>query len=283
MPEELPRSLADRVPLNQGVRMPWLGLGVFQSEPGAATEQAVAWALAAGYRAVDTAAMYRNETDVGRAVRASGVPREEVFVTTKLWFTDQGYEPARKAGRESRDRLGIGYIDLYLIHWPRASSPQERLDSWRALEDLRQEGVCRAIGVSNYTIRHLEELRPHSKTVPAVNQVEFHPWVYDPELLEYERRHGIRPEAYSPLTRAHRLDDPIVAAIALHHRRSPAQVLIRWGLEHGVIEIPKSVHRERIEENAHVFDFALEPSEVAQLDALRGGPRVGQLDPATMP
>jgi diketogulonate reductase-like aldo/keto reductase len=283
MADDGPVSLASRVRLNQGVEMPWLGLGVFQNDPGPSTERAVAAALDAGYRAIDTAAMYRNEADVGRAVRASGVPRAEVFVTTKLWFTDHGYETALRAGRDSRDRLGLDYIDLYLIHWPRASSPQARLDSWRALEDLRQEGVCRAIGVSNYTIRHLEELRGASRTAPAVNQVELHPWVYDPELLAYAEAHGIRPEAYSPLTRGRRLDDPQVAAIALQHTRSPAQVLIRWGLQHGVLEIPKSVHPERIRENARVFDFALSADEMARLDALRGGPRVTQTDPATIP
>ena len=277
------RTLASRVRLNQGPEMPWVGLGVFQSDPGPTTERAVTWALEAGYRAIDTAAMYRNEADVGRAVRASGVPRAEVFVTTKLWFTDHGYENALRAGRDSQERLGLGPIDLYLIHWPRANSPQARLDSWRALEQLKEEGTCRAIGVSNYTIRHLEELRGHSSTTPAVNQVEYHPWVHDPELLAYVEGHGIRLEAYSPLTRGSRLDDPMVSAIGLHHGRSPAQVLIRWGLQHGIVEIPKSVHRERIVENAAVFDFVLSAQEMAELDALRGGPRVGQTNPATIP
>ena len=283
MTESLPTGLASRVRLNQGTEMPWLGLGVFQSEPGPSTEQAVRWALEAGYRHIDTAAMYRNEEDVGRAVRASGVARSEVFVTTKLWFSEHGYESALAAGRASLARLGLEYMDLYLIHWPRAPSPQARLDSWRALERLRDDGVCRALGVSNYTIRHLEELRQHSSTVPAVDQVEFHPWVYDPALLEHLHHHGIRAEAYSPLTRARRLDDPTVAEIAAAHARSPAQVLIRWGLQHGIVEIPKSVHRERILENARVFDFALSGAEMARLDGLRGGPRVTQMDPEDLP
>jgi methylglyoxal/glyoxal reductase len=283
VPDSEPTGLASRVRLNQGAEMPWLGLGVFQSDPGASTEQAVRWALADGYRLIDTAAMYQNEADVGRAVRESGVPRKEIFVTTKLWHTEHGYETALQAGRASLERLGLDYIDLYLIHWPRAPTPQVRLDSWRALEKLRDEGVCRAIGVSNYTIRHLEEIRANSSVVPAVDQVEMHPWIYDPELLAYLTDHGIRAEAYSPLTRSRRLDDPTVAAIASSHGRSPAQVLIRWGLQHGIVEIPKSVHQERIEENARVFDFALSHDEMGRLDLLRGGPRVTNWDPATIP
>jgi diketogulonate reductase-like aldo/keto reductase len=274
--------LSSRVRLNQGVEMPWLGLGVFQTEPGPVTEQAVRWALDAGYRLLDTATLYGNEADVGRAIRASGVPRDELFVTTKLWTTDHGYENALRAGRESLARLGLDRIDLYLIHWPRAPSPQARLDSWRALERLKEEGVCRAIGVSNYTVRHLEELREHSATVPAVDQVEFHPWVYDPELLQYLAEHRIQPEAYTPLTRGRRLDDPTVAATAHAHGRSVAQVLLRWGLQHGLVVIPKSIREERIRENARVFDFTLAPAEMARLDALRSGGRITQLDPATM-
>jgi diketogulonate reductase-like aldo/keto reductase len=283
MPDAPPESLGSRVALNQGPPIPWVGLGVFLSEPGPVTEQAVRWALDAGYRLIDTAAMYENEADVGRAVRASGLPREQVYVTTKLWIDDLGYESALRAGRASLERLGLDYIDLYLIHWPRAPSPQVRIDSWRALGELRDTGVCRAIGVSNFAIRHLEELRSASGIVPAVDQVEFHPWIYDPELLLYLAQHGIRPEAYSPLTRSRRLDDPTIAEVARTHGRSPAQVLIRWGLQHGIVEIPKSVHRERIEENARVFDFALGAGEMGRLDALRGGPRVTKWDPATIP
>ena len=275
-------SLASRIALNQGPEIPWLGLGVFQTEPGRTTRQSVTWALEDGYRLIDTAAMYGNESDVGEAVRASGLPREEVFVTTKLWHTDHGFEPALRAGRTSLERLGLGYIDLYLIHWPRAKSPEERLGSWKALEKLRAEGVCRAVGVSNYTIRHLEEVRTHSDLLPAVNQVEFHPFVYDAALVEYCAKHGIRLEAYSPLTRAKRLDDPTIAAIAQAHRRSPAQVLIRWGLQHGIVEIPKSVHRERIEENANVFDFSLSNAEMGRLDGLSVGEHISW-DPSQIP
>ncbi len=283
MPFPSGASIATRVRLNQGPEIPWLGLGVFQSEPGPVTRDAAAWALELGYRAIDTAAMYRNEADVGEAVRRSGLARDEVFVTTKLWHTDHGYESALKAGRASAERLGLGPIDLYLIHWPRANSSEERLDSWRALVQLQREGVCRAIGVSNYTVRHLEELRAHSDVVPAVDQVEFHPFVFDPELLRYCESHGIRLEAWSPLTRGRHMDDPAILTIAAAHHRTPAQVLIRWGLEHGILEIPKSVHRERIRENAQVFDFSLSAAEVEALDALRGGPRVGLWNPADIP
>ena len=283
MPFPRGASISTRVRLNQGPEIPWLGLGVFQSEPGAVTRDAVRYALETGYRSVDTAAMYRNEADVGEAVRTSSVPRDEVFVTTKLWHTDHGYEPALRAGRASAERLGLGPIDLYLIHWPRANTPQDRLDSWKALLRLREEGVCRAVGVSNYTVRHLEEIRTNFDVLPAVDQVEFHPFVFDPGLLDYCERHGIRLEAWSPLTRGRHLDDPTVQTVAATHHRTPAQVLIRWGLEHGVVEIPKSVHRERIRENSQVFDFSLSGKEVAALDGLRGGARVGMWNPADIP
>jgi len=283
MDDPRPRSLAARVRTNQGTDMPCFGLGVFQSPSGDATRQAVAWALEAGYRMIDTAAMYGNEADVGAAVRASGIPREEIFVTTKLWHTDHGYEPALAAAHRSYERLGLGPIDLYLIHWPRADPPQNRRESWRALERLRRDGVCRSIGVSNYAVRHLEEMTQYADVPPAVDQVEFHPFVYDPEFLAYCRTAAIQVEAYSPMTRGRRMDDPTVRAIAQAHGRTPAQVFLRWGIEHGLVEIPKSVRRERIVENAQVFDFSLSREEVAQLDGLRDGRRVTAWDPAEIP
>ncbi|HXW67671.1 MAG TPA: aldo/keto reductase [Thermoplasmata archaeon] len=263
--------------------MPVLGLGVFQTEPGPTTRHAVAWALAAGYRLIDTAALYGNEADVGAAVRESGIPREEIFVTTKLWHTEHGRDRARRAFAASRERLGLDYVDLYLIHWPRAETPEARLASWEALEEIHAEGLARAVGVSNYAIRHLEEIVHRSHLVPAVNQVEFHPFLYDPTVLRYAAEHGIRVQAYSPLTRNRRLDDPRIAAIAEEVGRTPAQVLVRWGLEHGVVEIPKSTHRERIEENARVFDFALSGAQRAALDALADRRRVTQWNPEEIP
>jgi len=276
-------GLDSRVRTNQDLDLPRLGLGVFQVPPGDVTRQAVRWALAAGYRLIDTAAMYGNEEDVGEAVRASGVPREEIVVTTKLWHTDHGFEAAQAAARRSQEKLGLGAIDLYLIHWPRAESPAERLGSWKALEKLRRDGVVRAVGVSNYAVRHLEELGAATDLAPSVNQVEFHPFVYDPDLLRYCERSRIVVEAYSPLTRGRRLADPRIAAVAAAHDKSPAQVLLRWGLQHGLVELPRSAREARIRENAAVFDFELGPEEMEQLDRLRDGGRVTAWDPATIP
>jgi len=275
-------TFSSRFRLNQGVEIPVLGLGVFQSPPGLPTRRAVTWALEAGYRLIDTAALYNNEADVGEAVRLAKLPREEVFVTTKLWHSDHGFENSQQAARRSLERLRLDVLDLYLIHWPRANSPEDRLASWRGLEKLQKEGLCRAIGVSNYTVRHLEELAAHSGVVPAVDQVEFHPFVFDPDLLAYCDRHGIRLEAWAPLTRGRRFDDPAVLAVAAAHRKTPAQVLIRWGLEHGIVEIPKSTHRERIVENSNVFDFHLSREELVRLDGLRDDRRVGW-NPAEIP
>jgi diketogulonate reductase-like aldo/keto reductase len=260
-----------------------LGLGVFQSRPGRETKQAVAWALELGYRHIDTAALYENESDVGAAIRGSGISREEVFVTTKLWHTDQGFESSQRAAHASLNRLGFSYIDLYLIHSPRAKTPEDRIASWRGLEKLQREGICRAIGVSNFAVRHLEELRARSDVVPAVNQVEFHPFVFDPNLLEYCQRRGIRLEAWAPLTRGTRFNDPTVQEISSKHGRTPAQVLLRWGIEHGLIEIPKSVHRDRIEENSKIFDFHLSAEDVARLDALRDAGSISGWNPAAAP
>jgi diketogulonate reductase-like aldo/keto reductase len=277
-----PELSIPRIRLNQGGEIPAIGLGVFKSEPGAVTRNAVHWALEAGYRHVDTAALYRNESDVGLALRESGLPRDELFVTTKLWHTEQGFEAAQRAAHASLERLGLDYVDLYLIHWPRADPPSLRLDSWKALEKLQREGLCRNIGVSNYARRHLEELLEHTSVVPAVDQVEFHPFVYDPDLLDFCREKGIRVEAWSPLTRSERLDHPEILRIARGHGRTPAQVLLRWGFQHGIVELPKSVHQERIRENARIFDFSLTDEEMHVLDGLRDGRRVGP-DPREIP
>jgi diketogulonate reductase-like aldo/keto reductase len=264
-------SLASRTRLDNGVEMPVLGLGVWLIPSGEETRGAVRDALECGYRLIDTARAYGNERDVGRALRESGLPREEVFVTTKLWNSDHGYEAAHRACRASLGDLGLDYIDLYLIHWP---VPGLRRETWKAMAALRDEGVCRAIGVSNYTIRHLDELRDESSAPPAVNQVEFHPFLYQRELLDYCRRRGIAVEAYSPLARGVRLSEPALVSVGRKYGKTPAQVLIRWALQHGTIPIPKSSRPERIRENAAVFDFSLASGDMETLDRLDEGLRV---------
>ncbi|HEV2231481.1 MAG TPA: aldo/keto reductase [Thermoplasmata archaeon] len=270
---DLRGGLGARVRLNSGLPMPVLGLGVWKIPPGAPTRDAVVAALSIGYRLIDTAAMYGNEREVAEGIRASGVPREEVFVTSKLWTDDHGRDAAARAFERSAQALGPAPIDLYLIHWPVAS---KNLETWRVLERRFAEGRCRSIGVSNFTGPDLEALRRDASVVPAVNQIEFHPFQFPRELLEHDRRLGIQTESYSPLGRGRRLADPTVAEIARRHGRSPAQVFLRWGLERGVIPIPKSVHPERMRENAEVFDFALDPQESAELDRLSGGDAVGR-------
>jgi len=245
-----------------GVRMPVLGLGVWQMAAGAETEQAVEWALEAGYRHVDTAAMYRNEQSVGAAVRRSGLPREDVFVTTKLLPMRASAE--RELDRSLR-RLGLDYVDLYLIHWPVPLAGDRR---WRELESLRERGLARAIGVSNYGRDRLEGLLRHASQPPAVNQVQFSPFQYRRRLLEYCLEHGIVFEAYSPLDRGKRLDDPTIAGIAGRIGRTPAQVMLRWAIQHAAVVIPKSSREDRIRSNAQVFDFELDEGDMQALDAL---------------
>ena len=268
-----------RLPLASGAAIPQVGLGVWQSAQGAPTRNAVLAALELGYRHVDTARVYRNEADVGAAVRASGVPREQVFVTTKLWNDDQGYDRALRALDGSLARLGLDYVDLYLIHWP---VPGRRRESWRALERAFADGKARAIGVSNYMVRHLREVLGEAKVTPHVNQIELTPFLQRREAVALCREHGIVVEAYSPLTRGQRLGDPRLVAIASALGRSPAQVLLRWGIQHGHVVLPKSIRRERIAENAALFDFTLDPTAMAALDALDEGLATGW-DPGDAP
>jgi diketogulonate reductase-like aldo/keto reductase len=242
---------------------------------------AVAWALEAGYRHVDTAAMYGNETGVGQAVRESGLARDEIFVTTKLWNRDHGYDRALRAFDASLERLDMERVDLYLVHWPVEGL---RLESWRALERILEEGRARAIGVSNYMVRHLEELLAHAHVPPAVNQIELHPfnWRSRRSVLELCREQEIVVEAYSPLTKAMNLDEPVVGEVARELERTPAQVLIRYALEKGTVALPKSGDRERIRENGRVFDFGLDEGQLARLDALDRGLAVSW-DPTDAP
>jgi len=265
-------SLLSTTTLNNGVEMPWFGLGVFQVPEGSEVIQSVKWAMEAGYRSVDTASLYANERGVGTAIRESGVPREEVFVTTKLWNSDQGYNSTLKALSGSLVRLGMDYVDLYLVHW---HVNGKSLDTWRAMEELNESGLARAVGVSNYTVQQLEELVEHGKIAPAVNQVEFHPRLLQPELLKFCGDHGIRVEAWCPIMRGAVKDIPEISEIATAHGKTEVQVVLRWDLQHGVVTIPKSVHRDRIFSNAEIFDFELSEAEVAAIDALDRNERIG--------
>ncbi len=255
--------------LNNGVEIPTLGLGVWQMREGAETENAVRWALDAGYRMIDTARLYGNERSVGRAVRASGIPREEIFVTTKLFPT--GFFNPEKAFETSFAKLDIGYIDLYLIHNPVSFLPGFRglrTRAWNVLEKLLASGRVCAIGISNYSIATIDEVLAAGTIVPAVNQVLFNPFAYKGALLNYCKSKNIVVQAYSPLTRAKRLSHPVIRKIADAHGKTPAQVLIHWALQHGTVVIPKSSNHGRIAANAQVYDFALTDGEMRELDGL---------------
>lgn len=272
--QPIPDHLAATVALDNGVEMPWVGLGTWQSAEGDEVEAAVLAALEAGYRHIDTAAIYRNETGVGRAIRDCGVPREEIFITTKVWNDAQREGPAavRQAFDDSLARLGIDELDLYLVHWP---VKDRWMDTWRVLEELYEEGRCRAIGVSNFLVHHLEELLAGCRIRPMVDQVEFHPWLVQPELLAFCQEHRIRHEAWSPLMQGRFTEIDALAEIAERQERTPAQVLLRWCLQKGSVTIPKSVRPERIRENASLFDFSLSEGEMATIDALDRGQRIG--------
>ncbi len=255
--------------LNNGVEVPALGLGTYKLV-GEAAYAPVRAALGCGYRHIDTASFYENEEAVGRAVRESGVPREEVFITSKVWNTEQGFEETLNAFDRTLQRLGMDHLDLYLVHWP---VPGKRLETYRALERLYEEGRVRAIGVSNFTVRHLEELYGACQVMPAVNQVEMSPFLYQKELLEHCRGRNVLVTAFSPLARGQALGDPVLAEVAARHRRSPAQVMIRWCLQKGMAVIPRSADPAHIKENADVFDFSLDEEDMARLDLLHTGLR----------
>ena len=264
--------------LNDGTSIPVVGLGVWQT-PAEDTERAVSAALHAGYRHIDTAAAYGNEAGVGRAVVGSGIPREEVYVTTKLWNSEQGYEKTLAAFDASMEQLGLDYLDLYLIHWP---TPAQNLfvDTFKAFAHLRDQGRIRAIGVSNFEPEHLKLLIDATGIVPAVNQIELHPRLPQAELRETHARYGIATEAWSPLGQGSLLADPIVTTIAERHGKTPAQVLIRWHIQLGNIVIPKSVNPDRIASNFNVFDFELSEADIASIATLDNGTRLGP-DPRT--
>ncbi len=266
-------GLKATVSLNNGVRMPWLGLGVFQMPSDAETAAAVRTAFQLGYRSVDTASLYRNERGVGQAVRDCGIPRDELFVTTKVWNDDMRGNRIEAAFEQSLTLLGLDYVDLYLLHWPVKG---KLVSSWRVLERLHRAGRIKAIGVSNAMIPHLDELLAAAEIVPAVNQIEFHPYLQSKPLAAYCRGHGIQLEAWSPLQQAGALlSDSVLAGIAQRHGKTVAQVVLRWDIQGGVITIPKSVHPERIAGNAEIFDFALTDEEMAAIGALDRNARNG--------
>ena len=251
--------------MNDNFQIPVIGLGTWKSEPGEATYQAVLDSIEAGYRHIDTARAYGNEESVGSAVRDSGVNRGDVFVTTKLRWEDEGFESTIEACEKSLNRLNCDYIDLYLIHWPLR---EKRNHSWKAFIELRERGLCKSIGVSNFTIEHLAEIEAKFGILPAVNQVEFHPYYYQKELRDYCNSKNIIIEAYSPLAHAKRLDEPKLGAISEELGKTPAQVLIRWSIQRGMVVLPKSVNKSRIIENFSVFDFNISDSVMAKLDEL---------------
>ncbi|MDQ2631378.1 MAG: aldo/keto reductase [Actinomycetota bacterium] len=272
---------ADEVPiltLHDGVEIPQLGFGTWQI-PAEETQEKVEEALAVGYRHIDTAAVYGNEEGVGAAVAATGVRREDVFVTTKLWNSGQGYDSALRAFDKSLERLGTGYVDLYLIHWPMPSRDLY-LDTWRAFERIKEEGGTRSIGVSNFRIDDLERLEGEAEVLPTVNQVELHPRLQQPELRAWHSDHNVATEAWSPLAQGDLLRDGTIETIAAHHHRSPAQIILSWHLQIGNVVIPKSSNPERIRENFEVFDFALSEDDMAALERLDAGERTGG-DPNT--
>jgi 2,5-diketo-D-gluconate reductase A len=266
------------LPLHDGVEIPQLGFGVFQIPPGD-TQEKVEEALAAGYRHVDTAAAYRNEAGVGAAIAASGSPREEIFVTTKLWNSEQGYDSTLRAFEASLERLGSDYVDLYLIHWPQPGRDLY-LETWRAFERIKEEGGARSIGVSNFRVEDLERLQREAEALPTVNQIELHPRLQQAELRAWHAEHGIATEAWSPLAKGELLEDETIQTVAAHHDKTPAQTILRWHLQLGNVVIPKSATPERIRENFEVFDFALSEDDMAAIARLDAGQRTGP-DPGT--
>ena len=263
--------------LNNGVEMPYFGLGVYQLKEGDEIQTAIHCALDAGYRHFDTAALYYNEAGVGKAINSHPIDRKEVFVTSKVWNSDQGYDNTLKAFDVSMDKLGFDYLDLYLIHWPVKGMYK---DTWKALETIYKAGRVKAIGVSNFLQNHLEDVLAIAEFVPSVNQMEFHPYLVQQKLIDFCQQHQIQYEAWSPLMQGKILDVSLLKSIGEKYQKNPVQVVLRWNLQKGVATIPKSSKPHRIIENADIFDFALTPAEVHQIDALDRAQRIGP-DPNT--
>ncbi|MFP7470765.1 aldo/keto reductase [Niallia taxi] len=270
------KHLQDTVALANGVKMPWLGLGVFQVEDGATVVESVRAAIKNGYRSIDTAAIYQNEAGVGQGIKEgielAGISREDLFITSKVWNDDLGYEKTLAAFEASLEKLGLDYLDLYLIHWPKAGKYKE---AWRALETLYKNKKVKAIGVSNFQVHHLEDLMKDAEIMPMINQVEFHPKLTQTEVRVFCQSHGIQVEAWSPLMQGQLLDHELLKSIGAKYNKSVAQVIIRWDLQNGIITIPKSIKEHRIIENADVFDFILTDKEMEQITELNENLRVG--------
>ncbi len=265
-------SLTAKVKLNNGVEMPWFGLGVWQVEDGDEAKNSVKAAIKAGYVGIDTAAAYKNEKSVGEAIRESGANRDDLFITSKVWNGDQGYDETLAAFDATMEKLGLDVLDLYLIHWPVKGKYK---DTWRAMEKLYKDGRIRSIGVSNFQPHHLDDLLADAEVVPAVNQVEFHPLLTQNELLNYCAQKGIQVEAWSPLARGLLFDNEVVKGLGDKYGKSPAQILLRWVLDKGVVVLTRSVKESRIVENADLFDFTLTPEDVTALEALNKNERTG--------
>lgn len=259
--------------LSNGIKMPYLGLGVFEAAEGEETKQAILWAFEAGYRHIDTAALYQNEKSVGQAVRESGLKREDIFITTKVWNTDQGFQSTLNAFKVSLDKLKLDYVDLYLVHWP---VMDKYIETWEALEELYEKKLVRSIGVSNFLRHHLETLINRNGIVPMVNQVEFHPYLVQPDLLKFCKKSDIVLEAWAPIMKGRVNNIKEISDIAEKYGKTPVQVTLRWDLQKGVVTIPKSVKKERIFSNADIFDFNLTDEEIKIIDSLDKHERIGE-------
>lgn len=270
------KNIQDTTTLHNGVKMPWFGIGVFKVEEGPELVNAVKFAIKHGYRSIDTAAIYENEEGVGQAIREgineAGIPREELFITSKVWNSDLGYESTIVAYETSLKKLDLEYLDLYLIHWPVEGKYKE---AWRALETLYKEGRVKAIGVSNFQVHHLEDLMNDAEIKPMVNQVEYHPRLTQKEIQAFCQEHGIQLEAWSPLMQGQLLDNLVLQGIANKYNKTIAQIILRWDLQNGVVTIPKSTKEYRIVENSTVFDFELTKEEMQRIDELNQNHRVG--------
>ncbi|MDQ0175633.1 aldo/keto reductase [Bacillus chungangensis] len=266
------KNLQDTTILHNGVKMPWVGIGVFKVENGEEVINAVKAALKTGYRSIDTAAIYQNEEGVGQAIKESGIPREELFVTTKVWNSEQGYESTLHAFDESLHKLGLDYLDLYLVHWPVVGKYKE---TWKALETLYKNGRVRAIGVSNFKVHHLKDILADCEIKPMVNQVEFHPLLTQIELRQFCKESNIQLEAWSPLMQGQLLNHELIVKMGQKYNKTPAQIILRWDIQSEVITIPKSVKEQRIIENAQIFDFELDPVDMEQINGLNLDKRIG--------